>query len=140
MRNSILHQIYIFHRSYIFSFNHQNRVYKNQKFNFPAKIYEIRKNGKEKNVHFKEIYKFANHHFFIGVISFVHYWKMLLKIKTFSFKENYPRYKNNVRDKIIHLKKIYSDHFLIGYIVSVLIVKNAIKVVHPQKLDLSVNR
>ena len=30
-----------FHESYIFSFVHRKRFYKNQKFNFPAKIYEI---------------------------------------------------------------------------------------------------
>ena len=31
-----------FHMSYIFSFIYQKRFYKNQKFNFFAKIYQIR--------------------------------------------------------------------------------------------------
>ena len=67
MENSILHQIYpgyeknvgkqnclfekdlkirfslFFYKSYIFSFIQQKLFYENQKFNFPAKIYEIRK-------------------------------------------------------------------------------------------------
>ena len=67
MKNSIMHQIYaryeknvkkenclfqkdlqisfrlFSYKSYIFSFNHQKQFYENQKFNFPAKIYEIRK-------------------------------------------------------------------------------------------------
>ena len=43
-----------FHKSYIFSFIHQKRFYENKKFNFPAKIYKIRKNCKKQNCLFSK--------------------------------------------------------------------------------------
>ena len=51
---------------------------------------------------------------------------MYLKIKTFGFHKNYTRYEK----KIVHVKKIYkftSEHFFIGHVVFVLILKNIIK-------------
>ena len=42
------------HKSYIFSFIHPNRFYENQKLNFPAKIYKIRKNVRKQNCLFQK--------------------------------------------------------------------------------------
>ena len=44
-------------------------------------------------VFFREISKFSPDYFFIGVISFNYYWKILFNIKTFGFQTNYKRYK-----------------------------------------------
>ena len=52
MKNSFLRQIYsryqknvnVFHKSYIFSFIHQKRFYKNQEFYFFGNIYDTKKN------------------------------------------------------------------------------------------------
>ena len=55
---------------------------------------------------------------------------MLLIINTFGFPKTYIRYKKNLADKIVHLKKIYKftpDFFLIEQIVVVSIVKNVNK-------------
>ena len=51
---------------------HKKSFSKNQKLNFPGKIYEIRKKVLQNMiVYFKDIKKFAADHFFIGIISFV---------------------------------------------------------------------
>ena len=55
---------------------------------------------------------------------------MLLKIETFGFQKNYMRCIKNDVDKILYLKKICKitrDHFLIGHVVFVLIVRNVIE-------------
>ena len=51
-------------------FIHKKRFCKNQKFNFPAKLYE--KKFEKKILYFKEIDKLAADYFFIGVIFFVY--------------------------------------------------------------------
>ena len=86
---------------------------------------------RNKIVHFKMIYKFALNYFFIGVIALLLFIKnVFLEIQNLIFLPKYMRYEKHIRDKIVHLKKIHkfiSEHFFIGHIVFVLIVKNVIK-------------
>ena len=83
-----------------------------------------------KIIHLKETYKFCFDHFLIKRTVFILIKKMLLKIKSYSFRSNNARYEKMLRSKIVHLKKIYNfdfDHFLIKRTVFILIVKNVIK-------------
>ena len=86
---------------------------------------------RNKIVRFKNNYKFAENHFFMGVIFFLLFFRnAFIKIKNSIFPPKYTRYEKNVVDNIVHPKKIYrftSDHFSIGRVVFVLIVKNIIK-------------
>ena len=55
---------------------------------------------------------------------------MLLNIKDSIFRTNSATYEENVKEQIVHFKKIYKsyfDHFLIKCTVFVIIVKNVIK-------------
>ena len=81
-------------------------------------------------IHHKETYKFCFDHFLEKSTGFILIRKMLLKIKSCSFRANNARYEKMLTRKIVHLKKIYNsdfDHFLIKRTVFVLIVKNVIK-------------
>ena len=104
--------------SIIFALSHQG-----PKIAFPAQVLK-------KILFLIDIYKFPGNYFFIRVIFFVYEWKILLKIETFGLQKNYTTYQENVAGKIVHLKKIHKftlEHFLIGHVVFVLIVKNVIK-------------
>ena len=50
--------------------------------------------------------------------------------KKLSVSKKIVRYEKNVREKFVHLKKIYKftlDHFLFGHVIFVLTVKNVMK-------------
>ena len=87
-------------------------------FFFKSRIQFTRQNIRDtvkmlrnKIIYFKEIEKFSNDNFFIGVISFGYHWKMLLKIKTFGFQKNYTRYEKEViRNKKFHFSLIYTGY------------------------------
>ena len=84
-----------------------------------------------KIVHLKEIYNFGFDHFFIKHTLFVLIVKNVIKNQKFNFPDKTLRNtKQMLRKKIIRLKKIYKfyfDHFLIGVIVFLINMKNAIK-------------
>ena len=84
-----------------------------------------------KIIHLKETYKFCFDHFLEKRTVFILIKKKtLLKIKSCGFRPNNARYEKMLTSKIVHLKEIYnfdSDHFLIGIIVFLINMKNAIK-------------
>ena len=85
---------------------------------------------RSKIIHLKETYKFYFDHFLEKRTVFILIEKTLLKIKSCGFRPNNARCEKMLRNKIVHLKKIYNfyfHHFLIQRTVFVLIVKNDIK-------------
>ena len=106
-------------------------IFKKSKIQFFCQnIRDTEKMLRKKIIYFKKIYKLGVNHYFIGVISFVYWWKMLIKIKTFGFQKNYTRHEKNIGDRIFHIKKIYkftADHFFHHHVVFDSIIKNVIK-------------
>ena len=83
-----------------------------------------------KIIHLKETYKFCFDHFLEKRTVFILIKKTLLKIKSCGFRPNNGRYEKMLKSRIVHLKKIYNfdfDHFLVGIIVFLINMKNAIK-------------
>ena len=71
-----------------------------------------------KIVRLKKTYKFCFDHFLIKRTVFILIKKMLLKIKSCSFRPNKARYEKMLKCKIVHFKEIYNfyfDHFLIKH-------------------------
>ena len=95
---------------------------------FPQKYTKYGKIVEEKLFHFKEFYKFLSGHFFIAVI-FLFINEKCYKKRPLVSKKKTIRNTKKKPDKIVYLKKTYftSEHFLIGQVVFVLIVKSDIK-------------
>ena len=85
---------------------------------------------KSKIVHLKKIYNFDFDHFLVKRTIFVLIVKNVIKNQKFNFPDKLRHTKQMLRNKIIRFKKIYKfyfDHFLIGIIVFLINMKNAIK-------------
>ena len=104
--------------------------YKIKKSIFRPNCARYEKMLRSKIIYLKETYKFCFNHFLEKRTVFILIEKTLLKIKICSFQPNNARHEKMLRNKIVHLKKIYNfdfGHFLIKRTVFVLIVKNVIK-------------
>ena len=98
-----------------FDFIHKEHFCKNKKFNFSAKIYEIRKKCRKIKLF---IFKKSKNLIFSYELYLLFIDEKRYEKKTLDFQKAIRDTKKNVGDKIVHLKKIYkftSDHFLIGH-------------------------
>ena len=86
---------------------------------------------RNKIIRFKKIYKFYSNHFLIKCTIFVLNVKNGIKKQKLNFSGKLLRHtKKMLRNKIVRFKKMYksySEHFLIGIIVFLINMKNAIK-------------
>ena len=79
---------------------------------------------------FKKIYKFYFNHFLIKCTVFVLNVKNVMKNQKLNFSDKLCDIQKMLRNKIVRFKKMYksySNHFLIGIIVFLINMKNAIK-------------
>ena len=98
-----------FHRSYIIYFIYQECSYKNEKFNFPAKIYKIRKICWEKKWFILERFITLVLTIFCRSYIFLLFIKnVFVKMKNWFFPPKYTRYGKNIRKKIVYFKKIHN--------------------------------
>ena len=86
---------------------------------------------RKKIVHSKKIHKFYFDHFLIKCTVFVLNVKRVIKNQKFHFSDKLcDIQKKMLRNKIVRFKNMYKsyfDHFLIGIIVFLINMKNAIK-------------
>ena len=85
---------------------------------------------RNKFIRFKKIYKFYFDHFLIKCTVFVLNVKNVIKNQKFNFLDKLCDIQKMLRNKIVRFKKMYKsyfDHFLIGIIVFLIKMKNAIK-------------
>ena len=103
-------------------------VIKNQKFNFPDKLCDMKKKMlKNKIVRFKKIYKSYFDHFLIKYTVFVIIVINTIKNKKSNFfAKNYGMWKNVTNKDVVfkNLYKFYIKHCLIGIIVFLINIKN----------------
>ena len=108
-------------------------VTKNQKINFPDKLCDIctKQMLKNKIVRFKKIYKFYFDHFLTKCTVFLLIVINTTKNQKFNFLAKLYGISKNVilQIKVVDFKKLYEfniEHFLIGIIVFLINIKNAI--------------
>ena len=88
-----------FHKNYIFSFIHQKGFYENKKFNFPAKLYEVRKKCQKTKLFILQrsttlvstIFSYELYLFFFWKWNFLFLHKRFLWIKPKPLVKNYKR-------------------------------------------------
>ena len=96
---------------------HQTRFYKNQKFNFPNKIYVLRKKFNKQNCLFQRNLQMFSWPFFHRSHIFCLLMINVIKNKNFRFSWKPYEIQKYVGNKIVYLKKIFkfiSDHFFYG--------------------------
>ena len=102
-----------FYRIYIVSFVYHKRFTKNQKLNFPAKIYEKEKKVMAQTCLFPKDLQIRPRQFFyrIYIFSFVYHKRYSKNQKFNFFRQNIRETEKMLRNKIVYFQKIYKFAF-----------------------------